>query len=87
MRRQQPAPEPAPLAPPAADNWLEKAIHRRIIVHTVAGSSIEGTITVAADDGLVLWAARMLADPKPVDLAGEVFIPREQVLIVQTVRM
>lgn len=84
-RRQQPALPPAPAE--VTENWLDKATHRRIIVHTVAGSSIEGTITVAADDGLVLWAARMLVDPKPVDLAGEVFIPRAQVLLIQTVRM
>jgi hypothetical protein len=73
-------PEPEP------ENWLERTVHRRIIVHTPTGESIEGTLVHAHADGVLLWSAKFLLHPTPVDLDGEVFIPRDQVLFVQTVR-
>jgi hypothetical protein len=86
-RRSDDAPPPQPTAAPAPVNWLEQATHRRVTVHTVKDQSIEGTLVLAADDGLLLWSAQMLSNPRPVQLDGEVFIPRGQVLFVQTVRM
>lgn len=65
--------------------WLERAIHRRVIVHCADDRSIEGVLVLAADDGLLLWSAKLLGKPE-VDLAGEVFVPRSQVLLIQTVR-
>lgn len=67
-------------------NWLDEAIHRRLAVHTVADQSFEGILRLAADDGLLLWNASLAGDV-PVPLDGEVFIPRAQVLFVQTLRM
>lgn len=79
-------PPPGPTPEPAA--WLERATRRRLRVHTVKGETFEGTLTLNAADGLLLWSAQLLPDQgKPVDLHGEVFVPREQVLFVQTVRM
>lgn len=66
--------------------WLEEAVHRRIAVHTVADQTFEGILRLAAEDGLLLWNAS-LAGPEPVPLDGEVFVPRAQVLFIQTVRM
>jgi hypothetical protein len=79
----------APFEGPAAapEGWLEKVTHRRVIVHTKADKSFEGTLVLAAPDGVVLWSTELLVDSKPVKLGGEVFIPADQVLFVQTVRM
>lgn len=71
---------------PPQVKWLDQAIHRRILVHTGDDRSIEGILTLAADDGLLLWSAVLKGKPE-VPLSGEVFIPRSQVLFVQTVRM
>lgn len=82
---------PPPARPEEPAEWYDRAIHRRIVVH-VAGDdntesfSIEGTLHLAAEDGVLLWGAKMTG-PKPVDLSGEVFVPRARVLFVQTVRM
>jgi hypothetical protein len=64
--------------------WLEQATSRRLVVHTSDDRSIEGTVAQVGDDGLVLRAARLLG-PKPVDMAGDVWVPRGRVLFVQTV--
>ena len=76
-----------PDAEPEAPKWLEQATHRSLRVQTVAGDSIEGILTLAAEDGLLLWNARMIVQGKPVKLDGEVFIPKDQVRVVQTLRM
>jgi hypothetical protein len=73
-------PEPEP------ENWLDRATHRRIIVHLIGDHSITGTLVLNASDGLLLWAAQLLLHPTPETLGGEVFIPLEQVLFVQTDR-
>ncbi len=65
-------------------DWLEKALTRRILVHTTAGPSIEGSLVAQFDDGLCLRAAKLLPDSGgATSLAGEVFIPRGQVLFAQ----
>ena len=55
-------------------------------VHTKDDQTLEGLLVLASVDGLVLWSAT-LVDKQPVSLAGEVFVPRENVRFVQTVRM
>jgi hypothetical protein len=65
--------------------WLEGAVRRRLLFHLTDDRSVEGVMTLAAVDGVVLWAAKLKGSPE-VDLAGEVFIPREKILLVQTLR-
>lgn len=82
--RSSPAPEP--------DNWLDKALKRQVAVHTVHDQTFEGTLIHAHDDGVLLWGAAILSgvdrggEVQKVRLSGEVFIPRDRVLFVQTVR-
>jgi hypothetical protein len=68
----------------APAGWLEGATSARLVVHTVEGKSIEGTLALAAVDGLVLRAAVLVEPGKSVPMAGEVFVPKAQVLMVQT---
>lgn len=68
--------------PPA---WLERKVRQRVIVHTVDERSYEGLLDVTATDGLVLIGARMLSEGGAT-VAGEMFIPRSQVLFVQRPR-
>lgn len=88
LRGNQTAPS-VPVRPPAPEpaQWLEQAEHRRLTVHTVADQSIQGTLRLAAPDGLLLWSVKMLTKNGAVQMEGEVFIPREQVAFVQTMRM
>lgn len=66
-------------------DWLDRATHRKIIVNTKdGGTSIEGVLRETHRDGLLLWNAQVMSR-NPVNLTGEVFIPKEQVLFVQTV--
>lgn len=68
---------------PAA--WLERKIRHRIIVHTIDERSYEGLLEVTAEDGVVLVGTRMLTEGG-MQVAGEVFIPRSQVLFIQRPR-
>lgn len=47
--------------------------------------TFEGVLMAEHSDGIVLQAAKLLGDgtPQGTSLAGEVFIPREEVLFVQ----
>lgn len=69
-------------APP---EWLDSRLTRRVLVHTVDGTSIEGSLIRAAPDGLILAAARYLDDAEPKDLLGETYIPRPRVGFIQHV--
>lgn len=71
------------VAEPAA--WLERKIRHRIIVHTIDERSYEGLLELTAEDGVILVGTRMLTEGG-MQVAGEVFIPRSQVLFVQLPR-
>lgn len=61
--------------------WLVRRRSERLIVHTTDGQTIDGTLRDVGPDGLVLLAPRLVdAD---VALAGDVFIPKAKVLMVQ----
>ena len=62
--------------------WLKQVLLERVVIHTTSNLSIEGLLSENAKDGVVLKTAKMLG-PHPTDLAGEVFIPREQVAFAQ----
>lgn len=70
--------------PEPSGSWLARATRKRIIVHTRNDQSIEGVLMECLDDGLILRAARLLgADGKQTTIAGEVFVPRENVAFTQ----
>lgn len=64
--------------------WLKRVQTRKIIIHSLNDSSIEGLLVRSWHDGVTLRSASLLnsgSDPTP--MAGEVFIPREQIALVQ----
>lgn len=68
--------------------WLQHQTHRQVVVTTKSGESLDGLLAIEARDGIVLRAARLLrgSDPAiPVD--GEVFVPRENVAVMQFVHL
>jgi hypothetical protein len=67
----------------AASGWLRWKRRSFITVHTVDDRTIEGVLTAAARDGIVLTAAVYPHDGEKIPLAGAVFIPRHKVLFVQ----
>jgi hypothetical protein len=84
-KRSSPAAEPVTLLeadPVGPDGWLDQVTYRRVFVHTLADKTYEGILRATFTDGVVLVAAR-LVDKNDVDLAGEIFIPRDQIQVVQ----
>ena len=74
----------AQLAPSEPTEWLEKVMTRRLLVHLKDGATIDGSLVARMDDGVVLRAARLLTDgAAPTSMAGEVFVPRENVAFAQ----
>ena len=68
----------------ATTSWMESVRARRITVHCLNGSSIDGSLTATMDDGVILRAAQLLnPDQTTTPMAGEVFIPRINVAFVQ----
>lgn len=61
--------------------WLEEATRTRVLVNTIDGQTIEGSLVRADADGIVVDAARH-ADAQQT-IAGVAFIPRERVSWVQ----
>lgn len=62
--------------------WLDKVSGERVLVHTVDNQTIEGALISVLRDGLVLRAPRLIAD-EAVNVAGDVFVPRPKVALVQ----
>lgn len=66
------------------NNWLERMLRRRVVIHTKDDNSLEGSLWETTDDGLILRAAQLLnANGAPTAMAGEVFIPRLNVAFAQ----
>lgn len=64
--------------------WLESVLTKRIVVHLKNDQSIDGSMVAEMHDGVILRAARLLNDGAPAtSMAGEVFVPRENVAFVQ----
>lgn len=70
-------PEPEP------ENWLERQVHRKILVHTIRDKSFEGILREECRDGVLLWNATLHAKP-PIPLSGDTFVPRQEIAFVQT---
>ena len=64
--------------------WLDELTLETVIVSTTDdGPSIKGLKRAVHDDGIVLTQAALLEDDALSVLNGDVFIPREKVLLVQ----
>jgi hypothetical protein len=69
---------------PAAGPWFGRVLKRQIIVHQKSGDSIEGVLMEQTTDGIILRAANLLRDGgEKTSMAGEVFVPRENVAFAQ----
>jgi hypothetical protein len=76
--------EPLALQPGPA-TWFESVLKKRIVVHTNHDQSIEGTLMEQTADGVILRAAKLLGETEQAGttMAGEVFVPRENVAFAQ----
>lgn len=64
--------------------WLDDLTLDTVIVTTTGdGPSLKGLKRAVYDDGIVLSQAAMLEADALVVLDGDVFVPREKVLLVQ----
>lgn len=64
--------------------WLRRQLAHSVLVHTTTDQSIAGVLEEVARDGLILRAARFLdSSDAEIPLAGETFIPREKIALVQ----
>jgi hypothetical protein len=63
-------------------SWLDRVTGERVLVHTVDSQTIEGSLFAVLSDGVLLKAPRLMED-QPLNIAGEVFIPRAKIAMVQ----
>lgn len=64
--------------------WLDELTLETVIVTTTDdGPSLKGLKRAVYDDGIVLAQAAMLEADSLVVLDGDVFVPREKVLLIQ----
>lgn len=56
---------------------------RRVVVHTIKGSSIQGVLRETYPDCFVLGSPRYLEEANPHDLPGEITVLRTQVDFMQ----
>jgi hypothetical protein len=64
--------------------WLEDLTLETVIVTTAGdGPSLKGLKRAVYDDGIVLSQAAILEAESLVVLDGDVFVPREKVLLIQ----
>ncbi len=63
--------------------WTGGVVRRKITVHTHA-ATFEGILLEEHRDGLVLVNAILIREEGgPLEMAGQTFIPREQVTVIQ----
>lgn len=63
--------------------WLRRQLADEVVVHTTENLSIAGWLEEVARDGVILRAARYVEGDGDIALAGEVFIPRPKISLVQ----
>lgn len=63
--------------------WVRKAVGRRILVHTKDEQTVEGILVLQGRDGLLLNVAKLYSSDGEVPMAGDVFVPRENVALIQ----
>lgn len=68
----------------AAPTWLDRVMKKKVLFHTLNDQSIEGVLMEQVADGVILRAAVLLgSEGKRTPMAGEVFVPRENVAFAQ----
>lgn len=66
------------------NEWLESVMTKRVLIHLKDDNTIDGSLVARMDDGIVLRAAQLLSPNNlPTPMAGEVFVPRENVAFAQ----
>lgn len=63
--------------------WLQAVDLRAVIVHLDNDSSMRAVLAGSDDDGLLLKAVTILG-ANPVEVAGDVWVPRANVVFIQT---
>ncbi len=64
--------------------WLDQVMTRNITLHLKTDQTIEGLLVANYTDGVVLRSASLLNSGAPATpMAGEVYIPRSNVLMAQ----
>jgi hypothetical protein len=68
----------------AAPTWLDRVMRKKVVLHTLNDQSIEGVLMEQTVDGVILRASVLLgSDGKRTTMAGEVFVPRENIAFAQ----
>jgi len=71
-------------AKPETPTWIAQATGATVLVHTKDDSTIEGIITMEAEDGIELKQCKMHGRGEvPIPMAGAVFILRSNVSLIQ----
>lgn len=65
--------------------WLKDKVRNRAVVYTLDDQVLEGVLSVVADEGVVLNNT-VIHDSSDVPLAGDLFVPRENIRFVQIAR-
>ncbi len=64
--------------------WFKRVLKKRIVVHTRSDQSVEGVLMEQTRDGIILRASKLLgSEGKQTPMAGETFIPRENIAFAQ----
>lgn len=64
-------------------SWLRHKLASSVTVHLTTGDSVAGYLEETGRDGIILRAARFLDTEASVAMAGELFVPRDKILLVQ----
>ena len=64
-------------------SWWEQRKTEVLMIHLADESTIQGVVLEIGPDGVLLGAPEYLGEERRVELAGEVWIPREQIVMVQ----
>jgi hypothetical protein len=66
-------------------SWLKQITGRTILLHLKDADSVEGILIGEFSDGVTLRHAKMLkpGSPQATEMDGEVFVPRDQVVLAQ----
>lgn len=63
--------------------WLRRRLASNVTVHLTTGDTVAGFLEETGRDGIILRAARYLDTDVQVTMAGELFIPKDKITMVQ----
>ena len=65
-------------------NWIDKVSRSYVTVSTKSHQTYRGVLMENFDDGILLVSPAVIQDGgKQVQLGGDLFIPREQIMVIQ----